>query len=1050
VEISRQQRWFLLAMMSLAVLAASSLLLLTNFSSSPGRLLGKAYSEHRTLELRIGRTPHSPMRVQRGQENSRMDRPQSLLEAEAAIARGLRKSPEDSSLLTARGQANLLEWSYEAAITDMQEALDTQPKSPLVQSGLATAYFERAEAEDRFEDYGNAFELQSRALQQSPDDPVILFNRAITAARLYLYKQCIEDWHRYLALDPSGDWSEEARQHLVEVQEIVDAHDKRTKSPLLTPTEFVHAVDASDPKTWDAVEPRIEEYLSVAITDWLPAAFPVDDKGAASADARNALRILAQILERNHGDKWLGDMLSFTSAHHFTQATAALSGAVGLDQRTQNYLMGRKEAGRAAELFSSDGNQAGALRSEFEEVYALHFSDLLPDCLRRSSVLSSSASKRSYLWIQVNAQLEQSSCSDDDFLQAARASERAQKLANQAHFGSSSLRALGFMAAGESERGQTAKSWKECQKGLGGYWTSSIRPMPGHNLYVFLGEMAEEQEQWHLQTALGSQALDILPRDESLITLAVEHTRVARAAILSGSSKEAQSHFELAERLLRSVPQTAITQNYRLGIEIDLARVLGENGQTQQVLDRLKQFPEQLASISNQIFLSDYYLALGNAQGAAGDMRAAENTISTAVYLAERQRSSLRSEMDRAAWATQSEYSYSRLVEAKLANQDPEGALAVLEMYQGAGVRRALPIVQPSDEAAPLQRAIGEQQSLLSQTLPFLRNRMVIVYDIVPSGVMLWGYDERGMTERFVAKDPNYVRLLAKRFGELCSTPSSSLVSVNKTARQLYDILIAPLEDRLLPRQTLVFEVGGALRNVAFQALVDHNGKFVVNDHPVAYSPGLDYLSRTLKDQTDFTSGVSALVVASSGAFGEEGLRPLGDAVAEARNVARHFANVRLLTDANVSLPIVKRELSHAAVFHFSGHAIAGTERSGLVLGSDIEQKVSVLDAFSVLDAAPTQLRMAVLSACSTEEGSTRNVLDQGSLARAFLQAGAQHVIATRWNVDSASSATIVGLFYDQLFSGRSVSEALAAAESHLQLISPHPYYWAGFDAFGN
>jgi Flp pilus assembly protein TadD len=70
------------------------------------------------------------------------------------FARGLRSHPADATFLTARGQANLLEWSDEAAITDMQEALDAQPTSATLLDGPAIAYFERGDSEDRFEDYG--------------------------------------------------------------------------------------------------------------------------------------------------------------------------------------------------------------------------------------------------------------------------------------------------------------------------------------------------------------------------------------------------------------------------------------------------------------------------------------------------------------------------------------------------------------------------------------------------------------------------------------------------------------------------------------------------------------------------------------------------------------------------------------------------------------------------------------------------------------------------------------------------------------------------------
>jgi hypothetical protein len=93
------------------------LLLRNSFFPSPVRLIQEAYSTQCTVELGLGQASHSAVRVLRGPQTNRKDRPASLLEAEAAIARGVRSHPEDPALRAARGQANLLEWSYEAAIT---------------------------------------------------------------------------------------------------------------------------------------------------------------------------------------------------------------------------------------------------------------------------------------------------------------------------------------------------------------------------------------------------------------------------------------------------------------------------------------------------------------------------------------------------------------------------------------------------------------------------------------------------------------------------------------------------------------------------------------------------------------------------------------------------------------------------------------------------------------------------------------------------------------------------------------------------------------------
>ena len=61
-----------------------------------------------------------------------------------------------------------------------------------VLTDLATAYFQRAQQEDKKDDFGAAYELLSQALRLRPDDPVALFNRAIVAEHQFLYQQALD------------------------------------------------------------------------------------------------------------------------------------------------------------------------------------------------------------------------------------------------------------------------------------------------------------------------------------------------------------------------------------------------------------------------------------------------------------------------------------------------------------------------------------------------------------------------------------------------------------------------------------------------------------------------------------------------------------------------------------------------------------------------------------------------------------------------------------------------------------------------------------------
>jgi CHAT domain-containing protein len=177
----------------------------------------------------------------------------------------------------------------------------------------------------------------------------------------------------------------------------------------------------------------------------------------------------------------------------------------------------------------------------------------------------------------------------------------------------------------------------------------------------------------------------------------------------------------------------------------------------------------------------------------------------------------------------------------------------------------------------------------------------------------------------------------------------------------------------------------------------------------------------------------------------------LSDAVAEAEDVGRYFPLAQKLIDREASISNIERALPHASIFHFAGHAGVVAGRRGLLLfPSGRRQKPAVLDSANLETVPVLNLRLAVLSACSTENSSNGTALAAESLVRGFLRRGVPHVVATHWNVDSAASRMLMQFFYKALVSGQSVPQSLAIAQASVRAVEPHPYYWAGFSAFGN
>jgi CHAT domain-containing protein len=93
--------------------------------------------------------------------------------------------------------------------------------------------------------------------------------------------------------------------------------------------------------------------------------------------------------------------------------------------------------------------------------------------------------------------------------------------------------------------------------------------------------------------------------------------------------------------------------------------------------------------------------------------------------------------------------------------------------------------------------------------------------------------------------------------------------------------------------------------------------------------------------------------------------------------------------------------------------------------------------------------RLAVLSACSTGIGKENGLLDTENLVHSFLSAGVPSVIASHWNVDSASTGRLMSSFYTNLSKGESVARAIHDARNEMLTTQSHPYYWAGFNLAG-
>jgi CHAT domain-containing protein len=244
----------------------------------------------------------------------------------------------------------------------------------------------------------------------------------------------------------------------------------------------------------------------------------------------------------------------------------------------------------------------------------------------------------------------------------------------------------------------------------------------------------------------------------------------------------------------------------------------------------------------------------------------------------------------------------------------------------------------------------------------------------------------------------------------------------------------------------LLLEPDGVPGAIPFEALVRPHGKWLGEEFTIIQSPGLwaELALRPL--QRPVSTDTHAVIVGNPLHLSDEVLPPLGEAEREAQHVATLLPSNRSFLGVDATPTAVRAALLNADVFHFAGHARFDGESARLLLSG----QRAVMDA-EAIETASRRCKLAVLSACSTAASEIQGPWNVDSLVQAFWRAGAPHVVASRWDVDSSATAQLFREFYLRLLRGETVAGALALANSALRLQSEtaHPYFWSAFGLFG-
>ncbi|HEX4420172.1 MAG TPA: CHAT domain-containing protein [Kofleriaceae bacterium] len=317
-------------------------------------------------------------------------------------------------------------------------------------------------------------------------------------------------------------------------------------------------------------------------------------------------------------------------------------------------------------------------------------------------------------------------------------------------------------------------------------------------------------------------------------------------------------------------------------------------------------------------------------------------------------------------------------------------------------------LAPPHDGSLPGRARPAPPPGAAARVLDAWRGRRLVI--VVPGGDRVWRLDVHD--GEIAGSDAGDAAALAELAHTLERTPGDA-----GTGRALGAALLGP---RLPPGARIALLAIGPLARAPLAALQTADGPAIAR-YQLVRAPGV--LPRTPARRADAASIV----------IGD----PTGDlpaAAAEARQVAAQLHADLLIGGAATRAAFARA--AGADVLHIAAHTTLRPEGETLELA---DGPIAAAD-IAGLGRAP---RLVVLASCSTAAG--RDDAGNGSLASAFLDAGAELVVATRWSVGDAEAAQLIRAFYAAGGAGDPV-RALAEA----QLASPLPATtWAAFEVLG-
>ena len=252
--------------------------------------------------------------------------------------------------------------------------------------------------------------------------------------------------------------------------------------------------------------------------------------------------------------------------------------------------------------------------------------------------------------------------------------------------------------------------------------------------------------------------------------------------------------------------------------------------------------------------------------------------------------------------------------------------------------------------------------------------------------------------------------------------------SVMTALADLRGVLIAPVERELGNATQLIVVPHAATGALPFAALWDaRRGKFLVEEKTIGYAPTVAALTvRSMNESMNQRLAV----------FAPDPVKLRGTKT-EAQNIGRLGRSVDQYIGSRSSKARVRDALMRGDVVHIASHGSHNSQNplfSQVTVAPESRSEPDAVLSVHEIMTIPVRSPLVFLSGCETGLGGAGDGVfatqsDEGSLAQAFLFAGASSVVATLWPVRDSEASIMAMHFYSSVRRGRTPWDALAESQ---------------------